>query len=42
MLGLWIAEDGSVPREEIQRMLFARQIPLEGFTAERATLFEGG
>ena len=42
MLGLWIAEDGSMPREEMRGMLFARQIPLEGFTAARATLFEGG
>ena len=41
MAGLWIAEDGSVSRADMREMLMARQIPLEGFTAERATLFTG-
>ena len=41
MLGLWIAEDGRVSREETREMLSARQIPLEGFTEERPALFTG-
>ena len=41
MLGLWIAEDGSVSREEMREMLMARQIPLEGFTEERPALLTG-